>query len=397
MSYLDKKSIRDIDVKEKKVFLRCDFNVPLDNDGNITDTRRIDESLKTIKYLIDNKSKVILCSHLGRPKCEFTGSLSMAPVAKYLTSILGREVKLLLDSKDQETRDFIENMSNGEVCILENIRFAEGEKTNSPELAESLASLAEVYINDAFGACHREHASTCGIAKHLPSGYGFLIEKELSIMTKVLDKPRRPFVAILGGAKISDKIGAIDNLLDIVDVLIVGGGMSYTFANALGYSVGTSLCESDKLDLAKDMMAKAKDKNVKFLLPLDIRVAREYSPNSESKIVDFDKIPDGWMGLDIGPKTEKLFSGAISDAGTVIWNGPMGVSEWDKFASGTLALAKAIAGTNSVSIIGGGDSAAAVFKLGYADKMTHISTGGGASLRLLEGKTLPAIEALENI
>lgn len=397
MSYLDKKSIRDIDVKEKKVFLRCDFNVPLDNDGNITDTRRIDESLKTIKYLIDNKSKVILCSHLGRPKCEFTGSLSMAPVAKYLTSILGREVKLLLDSKDQETRDFIENMSNGEVCILENIRFAEGEKTNSPELAESLASLAEVYINDAFGACHREHASTCGIAKHLPSGYGFLIEKELSIMTKVLDKPRRPFVAILGGAKISDKIGAIDNLLDIVDVLIVGGGMSYTFANALGYSVGTSLCESDKLDLAKDMMAKAKDKNVKFLLPLDIRVAREYSPNSESKIVDFDKIPDGWMGLDIGPKTEKLFSGAISDAGTVIWNGPMGVSEWDKFASGTLALAKAIAGTNSISIIGGGDSAAAVFKLGYADKMTHISTGGGASLRLLEGKTLPAIEALENI
>lgn len=397
MSYLDKKSIRDIDVKEKKVFLRCDFNVPLDNDGNITDTRRIDESLKTIKYLIDNKSKVILCSHLGRPKCEFTGSLSMAPVAKYLTSILGREVKLLLDSKDQETRDFIENMSNGEVCILENIRFAEGEKTNSPELAESLASLAEIYINDAFGACHREHASTCGIAKHLPSGYGFLIEKELSIMTKVLDKPRRPFVAILGGAKISDKIGAIDNLLDIVDVLIVGGGMSYTFANALGYSVGTSLCESDKLDLAKDMMAKAKDKNVKFLLPLDIRVAREYSPNSESKIVDFDKIPDGWMGLDIGPKTEKLFSGAISDAGTVIWNGPMGVSEWDKFASGTLALAKAIAGTNSISIIGGGDSAAAVFKLGYADKMTHISTGGGASLRLLEGKTLPAIEALENI
>lgn len=397
MSYLDKKSIRDIDVKEKRVFLRCDFNVPLDNDGNITDTRRIDESLKTIKYLIDNKSKVILCSHLGRPKCEFTGSLSMAPVAKYLTSILGREVKLLLDSKDQETRDFIENMSNGEVCILENIRFAEGEKTNSPELAESLASLAEVYINDAFGACHREHASTCGIAKHLPSGYGFLIEKELSIMTKVLDKPRRPFVAILGGAKISDKIGAIDNLLDIVDVLIVGGGMSYTFANALGYSVGTSLCESDKLDLAKDMMAKAKDKNVKFLLPLDIRVAREYSPNSESKIVDFDKIPDGWMGLDIGPKTEKLFSGAISDAGTVIWNGPMGVSEWDKFASGTLALAKAIAGTNSISIIGGGDSAAAVFKLGYADKMTHISTGGGASLRLLEGKTLPAIEALENI
>lgn len=395
MDYLDKKSIRDIEVREKTVFLRCDFNVPLDPNGNITDTRRIDESLKTIKYLVDNKAKVVLCSHLGRPKCEFTGSLSMAPVAKYLSSITGKDVKLLPEITGENTKNIINEMSFGDICLLENIRFAEGEKTNDPEFAKELASLADVYINDAFGACHREHASTAGIAKYLPSGYGFLIEKELSIIGKVLANPKRPFVSILGGAKISDKIGVINSLLDIVDILIVGGGMSYTFANALGYSVGTSLCETDKLDMAKDMMAKAKEKNVKFLLPLDIKVARKYDPNSEYKIVDFDKIPDGWMGLDIGPKTEKLFADAIAGAGTVIWNGPMGVSEWDNFASGTLALAKALAKTNSISIIGGGDSAAAVVKLGYADKMTHVSTGGGASLCLLEGKELPAIKALE--
>lgn len=396
MDYLDKKSVRDLDIREKTVFLRCDFNVPLDPNGNITDTRRIDESLKTIKYLVDNKAKIVLCSHLGRPKCEFTGSLSMAPVAKYLSSITGKDIKLLPEITGENTKNIINEMSFGDICLLENIRFAEGEKTNDPEFAKELASLADVYINDAFGACHREHASTAGIAKYLPSGYGFLIEKELSIIGKVLANPKRPFVSILGGAKISDKIGVINSLLDIVDILIVGGGMSYTFANALGYSVGTSLCETDKLDMAKDMMAKAKEKNVKFLLPLDIKVARKYDPNSEYKIVDFDKIPDGWMGLDIGPKTEKLFADAITGAGTVIWNGPMGVSEWDNFASGTLALAKALAKTNSISIIGGGDSAAAVVKLGYADKMTHVSTGGGASLCLLEGKELPAIQALEN-
>ena len=396
MDYLDKKSIRDIEFREKTVFLRCDFNVPLDSNGNITDTRRIDESMKTIKYLVDSKARVVLCSHLGRPKCEFTGSLSMAPVAKYLSSITGKNIKLLPEVTGENTKKIIQEMSFGDICLLENIRFAEGEKTNDPEFAKELASLADVYINDAFGACHREHASTAGIAKYLPSGYGFLIEKELSIIGKVLANPKRPFVSILGGAKISDKIGVINSLLDIVDILIVGGGMSYTFANALGYSVGTSLCETDKLDMAKDMMAKAKEKNVKFLLPLDIKVARKYDPNSEYKIVDFDKIPDGWMGLDIGPKTEKLFADAITGAGTVIWNGPMGVSEWDNFASGTLALAKALTKTNSISIIGGGDSAAAVVKLGYADKMTHVSTGGGASLRLLEGKDLPAIQVLEN-
>lgn len=396
MDYLSKRCVRDMDVKGKTVFLRCDFNVPLDKDGNITDTRRIDESLKTIKYLIDNGSKILLCSHLGRPKEEYNGKLSMVPVAKYLSEILGREIKLTKDIGGEDTKRIVSELKKGEVCLLENVRFAEGEKTNNPEFAKKLASLADVYVNDAFGACHRDHASTCGIANYLPSGYGFLIEKEICSMCRVLKNPRRPFVSILGGAKISDKIGVVNSLLDKVDVLIIGGGMSYTFANALGYSVGTSICESDKLDLAKDMMAKAKEKGVKFLLPLDIRVAKEYDPNSENKIVDFDKIPEGWMGLDIGPKTERAFAEAIKGAGTVIWNGPMGVSEWDNFASGTLAVAKAIASSGATSIIGGGDSAAAVYKLGYADKMTHISTGGGASLQLLEGKPLPALEALEN-
>ena len=280
--------------------------------------------------------------------------------------------------------------------MLENIRFEDGERSNDPEFAKKLASLADICINDAFGACHRAHASTAGMAKYLPSAYGFLIEKEISTMDKILSNPKRPFVSILGGAKISDKIGVISSLLDKVDVLIIGGGMSYTFANALGYSVGTSICESDKLDLAKDIMAKAKEKGVKLFLPLDVKVAREYDPNSEYKVVDFDKIPDGWMGLDIGPRTEKLFADAISGCGTVVWNGPMGVSEWDNFASGTLAVAKAIAQSGAVSIIGGGDSAAAVYKLGFADKMTHISTGGGASLCFLEGKPLPALEAIKD-
>lgn len=396
MDYLNKRCVRDMNVKGKTVFLRCDFNVPLDKEGNITDTRRIDESLKTIKYLIDNGSKIVLCSHLGRPKEGFNEKLSLLPVANYLSEVLGRKIKLTKDICGEDTKRIVSGLKQGEVCLLENIRFADGEKVNDPEFSKELASLADVYVNDAFGTCHRAHASTCGIASYLPSGYGFLIEKELSSMGRVLKNPKRPFVSILGGAKISDKIGVVNSLLDKVDVLIIGGGMSYTFANALGYSVGTSICESDKLDLAKDMMAKAKEKGVKFLLPIDIRVAKEYSPDSENKIVDFDKIPEGWMGLDIGPKTEKAFAEAIKGAGTVVWNGPMGVSEWDNFASGTLAVAKAIAGSGAISIIGGGDSAAAVYKLGYADKMTHISTGGGASLQLLEGKPLPALEALNN-
>lgn len=396
MDYLNKRTVRDIDVRCKKVFLRCDFNVPFDDQGNITDTKRIDESLKTIKYLLDNNAKLILCSHLGRPKNGFEEKLSLRPVAKYLSEVLGREVKLTKDIAGEDTKNVVKNLKPGEICMLENIRFEDGERTNSPEFAQKLASLADVCINDAFGACHRAHASTAGVSRLLPSGYGFLIEKEISTMSRIINNPKRPFVSILGGAKISDKIGVINNLLDKVDVLIIGGGMSYTFANALGYSVGTSLCESDKLDLAKDMMAKAKEKGVKLLLPIDVKVAKEYSPDSEYKVVAFDKIPDGWMGLDIGPKTSKLFAEAISGAGTVVWNGPMGVSEWDNFASGTFSVAKAIAESGAISIIGGGDSAAAVYKLGFANKMTHISTGGGASLTLLEGKPLPALEAIED-
>ncbi len=396
MDYLNKKTVRDIDVKGKRVFLRCDFNVPFDEKGNITDTKRIDESLKTIKYLIDNNAKLILCSHLGRPKNGFEDKLSLKPVAKYLKEVLGRDVKLAKDVAGEDTKRIVNSLKPGEICMLENIRFEDGERTNSPEFAKKLASLADVCINDAFGASHRAHASTAGVAKLLPAGYGFLIEKEISTMSRILNNPKRPFVSILGGAKISDKIGVINSLLDKVDVLIIGGGMSYTFANALGYSVGTSLCETEKLGLAKDMMAKAKEKGVKLLLPIDVKVAKEYDPNAEYKVVSFDKIPDGWMGLDIGPKTAKLFSEAIAGAGTVVWNGPMGVSEWDNFASGTFAVAKAIADSGAISIIGGGDSAAAIYKLGFASKMTHISTGGGASLTFLEGKPLPALEVIED-
>ncbi len=396
MDYLNKKTVRDIDVKGKRVFLRCDFNVPFDEKGNITDTKRIDESLKTIKYLIDNDAKLILCSHLGRPKNGFEDKLSLKPVAKYLKEVLGRDVKLAKDVAGEDTKGIVNSLKPGEICMLENIRFEDGERSNSPEFAKKLASLADVCINDAFGASHRAHASTAGVAKLLPAGYGFLIEKEISTMSRILNNPKRPFVSILGGAKISDKIGVINSLLDKVDVLIIGGGMSYTFANALGYSVGTSLCETEKLGLAKDMMAKAKEKGVKLLLPIDVKVAKEYDPNAEYKVVSFDKIPDGWMGLDIGPKTAKLFSEAIAGAGTVVWNGPMGVSEWENFASGTFAVAKAIAESGAISIIGGGDSAAAIYKLGFASKMTHISTGGGASLTFLEGKPLPALEVIED-
>ena len=396
MDYLNKKTVRDIDVKGKRVFLRCDFNVPFDEKGNITDTKRIDESLKTIKYLIDNDAKLILCSHLGRPKNGFEDKLSLKPVAKYLKEVLGRDVKLAKDVAGEDTKRIVNSLKPGEICMLEDIRFEDGERSNSPEFAKKLASLADVCINDAFGASHRAHASTAGVAKLLPAGYGFLIEKEISTMSRILNNPKRPFVSILGGAKISDKIGVINSLLDKVDVLIIGGGMSYTFANALGYSVGTSLCETEKLGLAKDMMAKAKEKGVKLLLPIDVKVAKEYDPNAEYKVVSFDKIPDGWMGLDIGPKTAKLFSEAIAGAGTVVWNGPMGVSEWENFASGTFAVAKAIAESGAISIIGGGDSAAAIYKLGFASKMTHISTGGGASLTFLEGKPLPALEVIED-
>lgn len=396
MDYSKKKTVEDIDVAGKRVLVRCDFNVPFDAEGNISDPKRINEAMKTIKYLIDHKARVILCSHLGRPKGEVNMKYSLAPVAKYLAEKLGQEVKMATDVVGESAQKMAASLKDGEVGVIENVRFEPGETKNDPELAKKMASLAEIYVNDAFGTAHRAHASTAGVADYLPAVCGYLIQKEISIMGGALSDPKRPFVAILGGAKVSDKIGVINNLLDKVDTLIIGGGMAYTFMNALGYSVGTSICESDKVELAKDIMAKAKDKGVKFLIPVDNVVGKEYDPNTEYQTIHSDKIPDGWMGLDIGPDTQKLFSDAIKGAGTVVWNGPMGVSEWENFAAGTIAVAKAVAESGAISIIGGGDSAAAVEKLGYADKMTHISTGGGASLEFLEGKVLPGIACLND-
>ena len=394
MDYSKKKTVEDIDVAGKRVLVRCDFNVPFDAEGNISDPKRIDEALKTIRYLVDHKAKVILCSHLGRPKGEFNPKYSLAPVAAYLSKALGQEVKMAKDVIGESAKSIAVSLQDGEVELIENVRFHKEEEKNDPAFAKELASLAEIYVNDAFGTAHRAHASTAGVADYLPAVCGYLIQKEISIMGGALSNPKRPFVAILGGAKVSDKIGVINNLLEKVDTLIIGGGMAYTFMNALGYSIGTSICENDKVELAKDMMAKAKDKGVKFLIPVDNKVADKYAADADFKTVDSDKIPEGWMGLDIGPKTEQLFADAIKGAGTVVWNGPMGVSEWENFASGTVAVAKAVAESGAISIIGGGDSAAAVEKLGFADKMTHISTGGGASLEFLEGLDLPGIACL---
>ena len=394
MNYLNKKTVEDIDVAGKKVLVRCDFNVPFDAEGNISDPKRIDEALKTIKYLVSQKAKVILCSHLGRPKGEFNMKYSLAPVAKYLSNALGQEVKMASDVVGESAKSIAASLQDGEVELIENVRFHKEEEKNDPAFAKELASLADIYVNDAFGTAHRAHASTAGVADYLPAVCGYLIQKEITIRGRALSDPKRPFVAILGGAKVSDKIGVITNLLDKVDTLIIGGGMAYTFMKALGYSIGTSICENDKVDLAKEMMAKAKEKGVKFLIPVDNVVATEYKADAEYKTVNSDTIPDGWMGLDIGPKTRELFSNALNGAGTVVWNGPMGVSEWEHFAAGTIAVAKAVAESGAISIIGGGDSAAAVEKLGYADKMTHISTGGGASLEFLEGRVLPGIACL---
>ena len=396
MNYLNKKTVEDIDVAGKRVLVRCDFNVPFDAEGNIADPKRIDEALKTIKYLVDHKARVILCSHLGRPKGEFNMKYSLAPVAKYLSQALGQEVKMASDVVGESAKSIAASLKDGEVELIENVRFHKEEEKNDPAFAKELASLAEIYVNDAFGTAHRAHASTAGVADYLPAVCGYLIQKEITIMGGALTDPKRPFVAILGGAKVSDKIGVITNLLDKVDTLIIGGGMAYTFMNALGYSIGTSICEADKVEQAKDMMAKAKEKGVKFLIPVDNVVGMEYKPDTEHKAVDSDKIPDGWMGLDIGPKTAAMFADAVKGAGTVVWNGPMGVSEWDNFAAGTIAVAKAVAESGAISIIGGGDSAAAVEKLGFAEKMTHISTGGGASLEFLEGKILPGIACLND-
>ncbi len=394
MNYLNKKTVEDIDVAGKKVLVRCDFNVPFDAEGNIADPKRINEAMKTIKYLVDHKAKVILCSHLGRPKGEFNMKYSLAPVAAYLSKALGQEVKMAKDVIGESAKSIAASLQDGEVELIENVRFHKEEEKNDPAFAKELASLAEIYVNDAFGTAHRAHASTAGVADYLPAVCGYLIQKEISIMGGALADPKRPFVAILGGAKVSDKIGVINNLIDKVDTLIIGGGMAYTFMKSLGYSIGTSICEEDKLELAKEMMAKAKEKGVNFLIPEDNIAADRYAADADHKLVNSDNIPEGWMGLDIGPKTREKFAEAIKNAGTVVWNGPMGVSEWENFAGGTIAVAKAVAESGAISIIGGGDSAAAVEKLGFADKMTHISTGGGASLEFLEGLVLPGIACL---
>lgn len=395
MNALNKKTVEDIDVAGKKVLVRCDFNVPL-KDGVITSDKRIVSSLPTIQYLLKNNAKVILCSHLGRPKGEVNPEFSLKPVAARLSELLGIEVKMADDVVGESAKALAADLKEGEVLLLENVRFEKGETKNDPELSKKFADLADIFVNDAFGSAHRAHSSTAGVAEHLPAVCGYLIQKEIDFMGGALSNPKRPFVAILGGAKVSDKIGVINNLIDKVDTLIIGGGMAYTFFRALGHSIGTSICEEDKVDLAREMMKKAEAKGVRFLIPQDNRVGKEYKADTESMVVDSDDIPDGWMGLDIGPKTEALFTEAVKGAGTVVWNGPMGVSEWDNFASGTIAVAKAVADSGAVSIIGGGDSAAAVQKLGFADKMSHISTGGGASLEFLEGKELPGIACLND-
>ncbi len=394
-SALNKKTVEDLQVAGKKVLVGCDFNVKMEN-GVITSDKRIVASLPTIKYLIENGAKVILCSHLGRPKGEVVPEFSLAPVAARLSELLGQEVKMAKDVVGESAQALAADLKDGEVLLLENVRYEKGETKNDPELSKKFADLAELYVNDAFGSAHRAHSSTAGVAEHLPAACGYLIQKEIEFIGGALENPKRPLVAILGGAKVSDKIGVITNLIDKCDTLIIGGGMAYTFMKSLGYNIGTSLLEADKVELAAEMMKKAEEKGVKFLIPVDNKLGKEYAADTESMVVDSDKIPDGWMGLDIGPKTQAIFADAVKDAGTVIWNGPMGVSEWANFASGTIAVATAIAESNAISIIGGGDSAAAIQKLGFADKMSHISTGGGASLEYLEGKVLPGIAALND-
>ena len=430
MATYNKKSVENIDVAGKKVFVRCDFNVPM-KDGVITSDKRIVGAIPTIKYLLDKGAKVILASHMGKPHNILTEGygltkkekkkvaalpeaeqaaataellakaagdkkkLTLKPVADRLNELLGAgTVAFAEDIVGPDAQAKVAALEAGKAVLLENIRFDAREEKNDAGFAKELAAYADVYVNDAFGTAHRAHASTAGVADYLPAVCGYLIEKEISVMGKALEAPARPFVAILGGAKVSDKIGVIKNLIEKVDTLVIGGGMAYTFFRAQGNSVGNSLCEEDKIDLAREMMEKAAAKGVKFLIPVDNVLGKEYDENTEWKLADSDAIPDGWMGLDIGPKSRELFASAIAGAGTVVWNGPMGVSEWKNFAGGTEAVAKAVADSGAISIIGGGDSAAAVEKLGFADKMTHISTGGGASLEFLEGLELPGIACL---
>lgn len=393
---MNKKTVRDIDLRGKKVFVRCDFNVPMDENQNITDNTRIVAALPTIKYLLEQNCKIILASHLGRPKGEVKPEFSLKPVAKELSKLLNKEVIMANDVIGKDATSKAANLKEGEIMLLENVRFHREETDNDPEFAKKLASMAEIFVNDAFGAAHRAHASTTGIASYIPAVSGFLIEKELNVLGNAINNPERPFVAILGGAKVSDKIGVIDSLLDKVDTLMIGGGMAYTFFKAQGYNVGNSLCEVDKTGLALEAMEKAKQKGVKLLLPVDTKVGKEFKPDTESKTVAWTEIPDDWEGFDIGEKTIAMFKEELKNAKTVIWNGPLGLFEFDQFAIGTNEIAKALAELDATTIIGGGDSGAAVEKAGLADKMTHISTGGGASLEFLEGKKLPGIECLQD-
>ena len=420
MNY-NKKTVKDIDVKGKKVLLRCDFNVPMAKDGSgvITDDKRIRAALPTIQYLLEQNAAVIACSHMGKPVATFDSyvkkqaekgkdpasiteeqwkkslaQLSLKPVAKRLSELLGREVIMADDVVGPDAMAKAAALQPGQILLLENTRFEKGETKNDPELAKKMASMAEVYVSDAFGAVHRAHASTAGVADYLPAVSGFLIQKELEIIGGALANPKRPLVAILGGSKVSSKIGVINNLLEIADTIIIGGGMAYTFSAAQGGKVGDSLLEADWEEYANDMVKKAAEKGVKLLLPVDTVVANAFAADAESKVVKNGEIPDGWQGLDIGPETVKLYCDAVKGAGTVIWNGPMGVFEFPAFAKGTEAVAEALSQTSAITIIGGGDSAAAVQQLGYADKMTHISTGGGASLEFMEGKELPGVACL---
>ncbi len=395
MTGLGKKTVEDIDVKGKTCLVRCDFNVPV-KDGVITDDKRIREALKTIKYLKAQGAKQILCSHMGRPKGEVNMKYSLQPVQKRLQELLDCDVIMASDVIGPDAKAKAAALKDGDIMLLENLRFHKEEEKNDPDFAKELAGMAEIYVNDAFGTAHRAHASTAGVADYLPAVCGYLIQKEIEIMGTALENPKRPFVAILGGAKVSDKIGVIENLADKVDTLIIGGGMAYTFIKAKGGRIGASLCEEDKLELAVQLMKKAREKNVKFLLPADSVIGDEFKEGCKVRTADSDKIPDGWMGMDIGEKAVREYTRAIKGAGTVVWNGPMGVFEMPDFARGTKAIAKAVAESGAISIIGGGDSAAAVEQLGFADKMTHISTGGGASLEFLEGLELPGIAALND-
>lgn len=392
-----KKTVKDVDVRSRRVLVRVDYNVPLDANGNVSDDKRITASLPTINYLLEQGARIILCSHLGRPKGEVKKEFSLAPVAKRLKELLpGVNIYFASDCIGEEAQQKAAALKDGEILLLENLRFHKEEEKNDPEFAKKLASLAEIYVNDAFGTVHRAHASTAGVAAYLPAVAGFLIGKELSIMGGALENPERPFVAILGGAKVADKIGVITNLLNKCDTLLIGGGMAYTFFKAMGYEIGDSLLDAESIDLAKQLMETAKEKGVKLLLPVDTVVAKAFAADAEHMTVAANAIPAGWQGLDIGEKTRELFAAEIKNAKTVIWNGPMGVFEFPEFANGTEAVAKACAECGGTTIIGGGDSASAVKKLGYADKMTHISTGGGASLEFLEGKVLPGVAALND-